>query len=59
MNRAPSPPDDAYDPADDIRRSVELAYALIRQHVAAGGRGWGGWPAGRDLNDSHQEENHQ
>ena len=33
-----------YDPSDDMRRSVEFAYAFIRKRVARRGRGWRGWP---------------
>jgi hypothetical protein len=29
-----------YDPSDDMRRSLEFAYAFIRQRAARGGRGW-------------------
>jgi hypothetical protein len=38
------PPHDDYDPAADLTASIELAYQLVRARVAAGGRGWGGWP---------------
>lgn len=31
----------AYDADDDIRRSVELGFAVIRERVRSGGKGWG------------------
>jgi hypothetical protein len=33
-------PDDDYDFWDDFARSVEVAYAAIRERVAAGGPPW-------------------
>jgi hypothetical protein len=29
-----------YDPREHMRRSVEFAYAAIRERVTRGGRGW-------------------
>jgi hypothetical protein len=37
---------DGYDPDDDLRKSIEFAYAAIRERVAAGGRGWRGFGPG-------------
>jgi hypothetical protein len=31
------------DPREDMRRSVEFAYAAIRERVAKGRSGWGGY----------------
>jgi hypothetical protein len=42
------PADDGYDPTDDLRKSIEFAYTAIRERVAAGGKGWSGWPAPDD-----------
>lgn len=36
--------DDAYDEKDDLYKSVEFAYAFIRERVARGGKGWKGYP---------------
>jgi len=33
-----------YDQHDDLRKSVEFAYAFIRERVAKGGKGWRGYP---------------
>jgi hypothetical protein len=33
---------DGYDAADDIRQSVAVGFAAIRERKAAGGKGWGG-----------------
>lgn len=33
-----------YDADDDMRASIEWAYRHIRERVAQGGPGWGGWP---------------
>ena len=38
------PPDTPYDAATDTRRSIEFAYAYIRERAAHGGPGWCGWP---------------
>ncbi len=35
---------DDYDRDDDFRKSVEFAYAFIRERVAKGGKGWKGYP---------------
>jgi hypothetical protein len=37
-----------YNAADDMRRSIEFAYAAIRERVKRGGRGWRGWPMEHD-----------
>jgi hypothetical protein len=37
-----------YDATDDLRASIEFAYAFIRQRAANGGRGWHGWPENPD-----------
>jgi hypothetical protein len=34
----PEPP--PYDAADDFAKSLEFAYAAVRQHIANGGRPW-------------------
>lgn len=44
MTRSLCPILDDYDRDDDFRRSIEFAYAEIRRRVAAGGRGWRGYP---------------
>jgi hypothetical protein len=62
MSRAPSPPADGYDASADLAASIEFAYRAIRERVARGGPGWGGWPepASRDrITDSHQEDHHE
>ena len=33
-----------YDPKDDLARSISWAYRYIRARVAAGGKGWRGYP---------------
>jgi len=33
-------PDDDYDSADDFARSVDEAYRVVRERVAAGGPSW-------------------
>lgn len=40
--KEPQQPDD-YDATEDFARSIEEAYRVIRERVAAGGKGWGGW----------------
>lgn len=35
---------DDYDPTADFARSIDECYRAIRERVAAGGPGWGGWP---------------
>ena len=37
---------DDYDPTADFAASIDECYRAIRERVAAGGPGWGGWPAG-------------
>ena len=37
---------DDYNPTADFSASVDECYRVIRERVAAGGPGWGGWPAG-------------
>jgi hypothetical protein len=37
-------PKNEYDPEADLRVSIEFAYEAIRARVAAGGKGWGGYP---------------
>jgi hypothetical protein len=32
-----------FNPSDDLHRSIEYAYEVIRARVAGGGRGWGGY----------------
>jgi hypothetical protein len=44
------PPRDTYDPAVDLRASIEFAYRAIRARVARGGVGWGGWPCAEGMN---------
>jgi hypothetical protein len=31
---------DGYDPSDDLRKSIEEAYRLVRERIAVGGPGW-------------------
>jgi uncharacterized protein YdaU (DUF1376 family) len=37
---------DDYNPTADFAASIDECYRAIRARVAAGGPGWGGWPAG-------------
>jgi hypothetical protein len=48
MNRPSHSEDesDDYDPTADFSASIDECYRAIRERVAAGGPGWGGWPAG-------------
>jgi hypothetical protein len=39
-----APESDDYSPSDDLAKAIEFAYEFIRQRVAQGGPGWGGWP---------------
>lgn len=48
MNRPSHSEDvnDDYNPTADFAASIAECYRAIRERVAAGGPGWGGWPAG-------------
>jgi hypothetical protein len=51
------PPHDDYDHSDDMRRSIEFAYAFIRARAANGGAGWRGWPANlTSTTNTHLED---
>jgi len=48
MNRPSHSEDvsDDYDPTADFAASIDECYRAIRERVAGGGPGWGGWPTG-------------
>ncbi len=44
-----------YDEQDDLYRSVEFAYAFIRNRVARGGKGWKGYAMWQPIETAPQD----
>ena len=38
---------DEYDSADDLRKSIKACFDAVKERVANGEKGWGGWPPER------------
>ena len=36
-----------YDSADDLRKSIKACFDAVKERVANGEKGWGGWPPER------------
>ncbi len=42
-------PPDTYNADDDLRESIAEGFRAVKDRVAAGGRGWHGWPPDVDA----------